>query len=74
MVVTWEIYCDWAITIYEIGMVMALIFYIYMCVGSYDHYHMGFHSETLKNKEFARLEQERWYNEKIMQEEHMAAS
>jgi len=68
MVVTWDIYCDWAITIYEIGMIMALVYYIYLSVGGYDHFHMGFHSETLKAKEFARIEKYRLDHEKSVME------
>ena len=59
MVVEWDIYCNWAITIYEIAQIGSLAFYIYLCMVSFDHYHMGFHSESLKAAEYQRLEQER---------------
>ena len=55
MVVEWQIGCDGAISIFEIGTAMSLTFYIYAAIGAMDHYYMGFLSPRLEAKELARL-------------------
>jgi len=55
MVVEWQISCDAAISIFEIGTAMSLTFYIYAAIGAMDHYYMGFLSPRLEAKELARL-------------------
>jgi hypothetical protein len=56
MVTVWGIECGWGITLYEIGQIFALMFYIYATQGAFDHYHMGFKDKHLKAKEKHRME------------------
>ena len=55
----WDIYCDWAITMWEVGTTMSLTFFCYATVGAYDHYHMGFLIPKLELKELERLRQKK---------------
>ena len=54
MVVNWDIYCNWAITIYDVCTSMLLTFYIYASIGALDHYYMGFLNPRLEAKELFR--------------------
>lgn len=56
MIVEWDIYCDWAITMWEVGTMMCLTFYIYASIGALDHFYMGFLNPRLEMKELARIQ------------------
>jgi hypothetical protein len=47
MVTVWDIECYWAITLYEIGQLTLLVFYIYASQGAFDYYHLGFKDKFL---------------------------
>ena len=51
MVIDWNIYCAWAITLYQICATLSLAFYMYVSVCAFDHYHMGFDHPELRAKE-----------------------
>lgn len=56
MVTSWDIYCDWAVSLWEIGTTGSVFFYIAATMGAYDHYHLGFLCSELKAIERNRLE------------------
>ena len=56
MINQWGIYCDWAITIYEICTTFSVLFYITASMGAFDHYHCAFHDHRLEAKERQRME------------------
>ena len=55
MIVEWDLYCDWAITIYEIGTSMILTFYLYASIGALDHYYMGYLNPRLEAKAVRKI-------------------
>ena len=56
MVANWGFDCDWAIVSQEVLLVSSLVYFIYASVCAYDHYHMGFRDQMLRDKERDRLE------------------
>ena len=56
MVVNWDIKCDWAIFLNELMATTSILYFIYASMCAYDHYHMGFHDQMLRDKERDRLE------------------
>lgn len=55
MVTEWDIYCDWAVSLFEIGLTGSIFFYIAATMAAYDHYHLGFLCLKLKAIETNRL-------------------
>ena len=55
MMIQWNISCNWAVTLFELGTAMCITFYFYGCIGAMDHYYMGFLNPRLEAKEIQRM-------------------